>query len=166
MGATAVRSVSHQPKYMRLTFSLASFPSNRCYRALPLRRQIESIHMICNIISVVDDDPMVRDATVDLLNSYGYTALGFETAEAFLNSGEVPNTCCLITDQQLPGLSGTELQKYLCSAGYRTPIIFITAYPVPTIREGALAAGAIAYLTKPFDEAVLVDHLQSALSIR
>ena len=120
--------------------------------------------MICNIVSIVDDDPMVRDATVDLLNSYGYTALGFETAEAFLNSGEVPNTCCLITDQQLPGLSGTELQKHLCAAGYRTPIIFITAYPVPAVREGALAAGAIAYLTKPFDDAVLLGCLQSALS--
>jgi FixJ family two-component response regulator len=122
--------------------------------------------MICNIVSVVDDDPMVRDSTVDLLNSYGYTALGFETAEEFLNSGEVENTCCLITDQNLPGLSGTELQKYLCAAGYRTPIIFITGYPGATVREGALAAGAIAYLTKPFDDAVLVDHLQSALNTR
>ena len=120
--------------------------------------------MICNIVSVVDDDPMVRDSMVDLLNSYGYTALGFETAEDFVNSGEVKNTCCLITDQKLPGLSGTELQKYLHAAGYRTPIIFITGYPVPTVRERALAAGAIAYLTKPFDEAVLMDCLQTALS--
>jgi FixJ family two-component response regulator len=120
--------------------------------------------MICNIVSIVDDDPMVRDATVDLLNSYGYTALGFGTAEEFLNSGEVENTCCLITDQNLPGLSGTDLQKHLCAAGYRTPIIFITAYPVAAIRERALAAGAIAYLPKPFDEAVLMDCLQTALS--
>jgi FixJ family two-component response regulator len=120
--------------------------------------------MICNIVSIVDDDPMVRDSTVDLLNSYGYTALGFETAEKFLGSGEVANTCCLITDQQMPGLSGTELQKHLRAAGYRTPIIFITAYPLPAVREQALAAGAIAYLTKPFDEAVLVDFLQKALS--
>jgi FixJ family two-component response regulator len=120
--------------------------------------------MICNIVSVVDDDPMVRDSTVDLLNSYGYTALGFETAEEFLNSGEVANTCCLITDQNLPGLSGTELQSHLFAAGYRTPIIFITAYPGPTIRECALAAGAIAYLTKPFDDTALVSYLQAALS--
>jgi FixJ family two-component response regulator len=122
--------------------------------------------MISSIVSIVDDDPTVRDSTVDLLNSYGYTARGFETAEEFLNSGEVANTCCLITDQQMPGLSGTDLQKCLCAAGYRTPVIFITAYDVPAVRERALAAGAIGYLTKPFDEAVLMDCLQSALSAR
>jgi FixJ family two-component response regulator len=122
--------------------------------------------MICCIVSVVDDDPAVRDSTVDLLNSCGYTALGFETAEEFLNSGEVNNTYCLITDQQLPGLSGTDLQKYLCTEGYRTPVIFITAYDVPTVRERALVAGAIAYLTKPFDDDVLVDCLQRALNTR
>jgi FixJ family two-component response regulator len=122
--------------------------------------------MICSIVSIVDDDPVVRDSTVDLLNSCGYTALGFETAEGFINSGEVANTSCLITDQQLPGLSGTDLQSYLCAAGYRTPIIFITAHHVPTIRERALAAGAIAYLAKPFDDSVLLDYLQTALGAR
>ena len=84
----------------------------------------------------------------------------------FLNSGEVANTYCLITDQQLPGMSGTDLQKHLREAGYRTPVIFITAYLVPTVRERALAAGAVAFLTKPFDDAVLVDCLQNALSTR
>ena len=119
--------------------------------------------MICSIVSVVEDDPMVRDSTVDLLNSSGYTSLGFESVEEFVNSGEVANTYCLITDQQLPGLSGTDLQAYLRAAGYRTPVIFITAYDVPTVRERALAAGAIAFLTKPFDDAVLLDCLQGAL---
>jgi FixJ family two-component response regulator len=120
--------------------------------------------MICSIVSVVEDDPMVRDSTVDLLNSSGYTSLGFESVEEFVNSGEVANTYCLITDQQLPGLGGTDLQAYLRAAGYRTPVIFITAYDVPTVRERALAAGAIAFLTKPFDDAVLLDCLQGALS--
>src|SRR4051794_40860350 len=99
--------------------------------------------MICLVISIVDDDPIVRPATVDLLNSYGYTALGFETAEEFMNSGQVANTCCLITDQQLPGVSGTDLQECLRTTGFQTPVIFITAYPVPAVRERALAAGAI-----------------------
>ena len=120
--------------------------------------------MICTVVSIVDDDCLVRDATVDLLNSLGYTALGFESAEAFLDSGEVKNTCCLITDQQLPGLSGTELQKYLCGEGYRTPVIFITGFPEPIVRERAIGAGAIAFLTKPFEEAALVNSLQTALS--
>jgi FixJ family two-component response regulator len=120
--------------------------------------------MICNIVSVVDDDPMVRDSTVDLLNSMGYTALGFETAENFLDSGEVKNTYCLITDQNLPGLSGTELQKFLRAEGYRTPVIFITGYPSSTVRERALGDGAVAFLTKPFEEGVLINCLRSALS--
>jgi FixJ family two-component response regulator len=119
--------------------------------------------MICTIVSVVDDDPMVRDSTVDLLNSYGYTALGFQSAEEFMNSGEVANTYCLITDQQLPGVSGTDLQECLRATGFQTPVIFITAYPVPAIRERALAAGALAYLTKPFDDTVLLNYLQTAL---
>jgi FixJ family two-component response regulator len=122
--------------------------------------------MICNIVSIVDDDPMVRDSLVDLLNSLGYTALGFETAEEFLDSGEVKNTYCLITDQNLPGLSGTELQKYLRVEGYRTPVIFITAFPGPIVRERALGDGAVAFLTKPFEEGVLINCLQAALSTR
>jgi FixJ family two-component response regulator len=126
--------------------------------------RIESTRMICTIVSIVDDDRLVRDATVDLLNSLGYTALGFESAEKFLDSGEVKNTGCLITDQQLPGLSGTELQKYLCGEGYRTPVIFITGFPEPIVRERAIGAGAIAFLTKPFEEAALVNSLQTALS--
>ena len=122
--------------------------------------------MICNIVSIVDDDPMIRDALVDLLDSLGYTALAFETAEKFLDLDEVKSTYCLITDQQLPGLSGTELQKYLRDVGYRTPVIFITAFPEPTIRERALGNGAVAFLTKPFEEAVLINCLQTALNNR
>ena len=121
-------------------------------------------HMICNIVSVVDDDPMVRDSTVDLLNSMGFTALGFESAEQFVDSDEVKNTCCLITDQNLPGLSGIELQRYLRIEGYRTPVILITGFPEQILRERALVDGAVAYLTKPFDEAMLVNCLQSALA--
>jgi len=120
--------------------------------------------MICSIVSVVDDDPLVRDATVDLLNSLGFTALGFESAEHFVDSDEVKNTCCLITDQNLPGLSGTELQNYLRGEGYRTPVIFITGYPEQTVRMRALRNGAIAFLTKPFEETVLVNCLRTAIA--
>ena len=94
----------------------------------------------------------------------GFTTLGFESAEHFLDSDEVKNTCCLITDQNLPGLSGTELQKYLRVEGYRTPVIFITGFPERTVCERALGDGAIAFLTKPFEETVLVNCLQAALA--
>ena len=120
--------------------------------------------MICNIVSVVDDDPMARDSTVDLLNSMGFTAVGFESAEHFIDSEEVKNTCCLITDQNLAGLSGTELQYYLRTEGYRTPVIFITGFPEAAVRERALGDGAISFLIKPFEEAALVNCLQTALA--
>ena len=121
--------------------------------------------MLSILISIVDDDPVVREATADLLNSLGYTALSFESAEEFLDSGHIRSTGCLITDQQLPGLSGTELQTQLNADGYRTPVIFITAFPEPNVRKRALDAGAIAFLTKPFEQTDLVNSIKSALSI-
>ena len=84
---------------------------------------------VASMISIVDDDPLVRDATVDLLSSLGYPALAFETAEEFLNSGQVETTLCLITDQQLPGLDGLGLQNQLIADGSHVPVIFITAFP-------------------------------------
>ena len=122
--------------------------------------------MISSVVSIVDDDPMVRGATAYLLNSIGYTAKAFESAEQFLDSGQIMNTCCLITDQQLPGLSGTELQTQLRRDGYRTPVIFITGFPESQVRERALSAGAIAFLPKPFEQAALVRSLEVALHSR
>jgi FixJ family two-component response regulator len=121
--------------------------------------------MISILICIVDDDAAVRDATTDLLNSLGYTALGFVSAEQFLDSGHVQSTGCLITDQQLPGLTGMELQAQLRADGYQTPIIFITGFPEPHIRKKALESGAVAFLPKPFEQADLVMSLQSALNI-
>ena len=115
------------------------------------------------MISIVDDDPLVRGAIVDLLNSLGYPALAFETAEEFLNSGQVETTLCLITDQQLPGLDGLGLQNKLVSDGSHVEVIVITAFPDAHIRERAMKAGAIAFLAKPFEEADLVQAIQIAL---
>lgn len=125
----------------------------------------ESAEMISILICIVDDDAVVRDATADLLNSLGYAALGFVSAEQFLDSGRVQSTGCLITDQNLPGLSGLELQAQLRIDGYQTPIIFITGFPEPQIRSKALDAGAVAFLAKPFEQAELMRHIESVLSI-
>jgi len=119
--------------------------------------------MISILICIVDDDAVVRDATADLLNSLGYTALGFVSAEQFLDSDHIRSTGCLITDQQLPGLSGTELQAQLQADGYRTPVIFITGFPEPQIRKKALDAGAVAFLAKPFEQADLMRSVEAAL---
>lgn len=116
-----------------------------------------------DMISIVDDDPMVRDALCDLLNSLGYAVRSFETAEQFLDSSEVITAICVITDLNLPGLSGIELQRHLKKDGCPVPIIFITAFPDLKIKERALDDGAIAFLTKPFEDKALIDSLSAAL---
>jgi FixJ family two-component response regulator len=114
------------------------------------------------MISIVDDDPFVRQATDSLVQSMGYRSATFASAEEFLQSSYVHETACLITDVQMPGLSGVDLQRVLMSGGNRTPIIFITAYFDERIRRSVMEAGAIAYLSKPFDDEGLIERLQSA----
>jgi FixJ family two-component response regulator len=114
------------------------------------------------MISIVDDDEVVRAATADLVNSLGYEAQTFASAEQFLESGQVEHTSCIITDLQMPGLNGLELQSRLIAAGYRKPIIFITAFPTVGARERALEGGAIAFLNKPFREDSLIESLKRA----
>ncbi len=115
------------------------------------------------VISIIDDDPSVRKATDGLVRSLGYRSLTFASAEDFLQSDHIEDTSCVITDVQMPGLSGVELQSVLIARGARMPIIFITAYPEDRIRRSVLEAGAIGFLSKPFEEAVLIEHLQAAL---
>lgn len=117
------------------------------------------------MISIVDDDESARDGTKCLIRSLGHEAVTFSSAEEFLNSGRVKGTTCLIVDVQMPGLSGPELQDRLISDGYRTPVIFITAYPKEWVRERVLNAGAIGYLSKPFNEDCLIECLDKALNI-
>jgi FixJ family two-component response regulator len=116
------------------------------------------------MICIVDDDAFVRDATVDLLSSLGHAAAAFESAEKFLDSGHFTDTLCLILDQQLPGLNGLELQHQMFVDGHRAANIFITAFPDQKARECALRAGAVAYLTKPYEQDHLIAALHAALS--
>jgi FixJ family two-component response regulator len=114
-------------------------------------------------ISIVDDDEMVRDSTDSLIQSLGYRTLTFPSAEDFLGSGQVAETSCLITDVQMPGLSGLELQSRLRADGFSTPVIFVTAYPEDRFRDRALEGGAIGFLKKPFDEDCLLTCIDKAL---
>lgn len=118
------------------------------------------------VISIVDDDESVREATRGLVRSLGYRACTFSSAEEFLSSDSVQNTACLITDVQMPGLSGVELQRRLTADGLRIPIIFITAFPEAKLQARVLKAGAIGYLSKPFDENSLIGCLDTALKDR
>jgi FixJ family two-component response regulator len=113
------------------------------------------------LISIVDDDAMARDGIAELVGSLGYNAVTFTSAEHFLQSDVIAETVCLITDVQMPGLSGLELQEALQSRGHLMPVIVITAYPNEKQRTRALENGAVGYLSKPFDERSLVECLAS-----
>src|ERR1700690_1492442 len=115
------------------------------------------------LISIVDDDESQRESTEGLVRSLGYKAATFASAEEFLQSDSVDNTSCLITDVQMPGLSGIELQRGLIARGVEMPTIFITAFPEEGTRLRALTAGAFGYLGKPFSEESLIKCLDKAL---
>jgi FixJ family two-component response regulator len=115
------------------------------------------------VISIVDDDASVRVATDNLLRSLGYRAHTFASAEEFLRSAHFNDTSCVIADVQMPAVSGVELQALMLAQGHRVPFIFITAFPEETVRERAMKAGAICFLTKPFDRLTLIKCLDTAL---
>jgi FixJ family two-component response regulator len=114
------------------------------------------------VISVVDDDASVRAATVDLLDSAGLTCKAFASAEAYLASGWVERTSCLVLDVSMPGLTGIELQHRLVQSGLSIPVIFITAFPKERLRAAA-EPGAICCLLKPYTENELLRCIQIAL---
>ena len=115
------------------------------------------------VISIIDDDASVRAATDNLLRSLGYTVHTFASAEEFLQSAHFNGTSCVIADVQMPAMSGVDLQERLLTQGHRVPFIFITAFPEETIRARARNAGAICFLTKPFDRLTLIKCLDTAL---
>jgi CheY-like chemotaxis protein len=115
------------------------------------------------LISVVDDDESIRVATKALLRSLGWAVHTFASAEDFLHSPHVNDTSCLVVDVQMPGMSGIELQRVLTAWGHSTPTIFITAFPENRIRVQLLEAGAVCFLSKPFDEQSLIGCLDRAL---
>ncbi len=119
-----------------------------------------------HVIAIVDDDESFRRATTSFVRSLGYTALQFASAEAFLKSDRLHDTDCLISDVQMPGMNGIELQSKLLVQGYRLPIIFVTAFAEMRVRAQALGAGAICFLAKPFGDEELIACLNEALAAR
>ena len=115
------------------------------------------------LIAVVDDDDALRNSLDDLLQSVGFRVQGFASAEAFLQAQPAPETACLLLDVRLPGMNGLELQRQLGVMHWRIPIIFVTAYADDDVRAHALAAGAIAVLSKPCREADLLHAIDAAL---
>ena len=117
------------------------------------------------LIAIVDDDELARDGMRDLVESFGYATATFTSAEHFLQSAVIAQATCLITDLQMPGQSGLELQEALRSRGYQMPVILVTAYPNDKDRTRALNNGAVDFLSKPFDDTWLMECLTDAIKL-
>ncbi len=115
------------------------------------------------LIAIVDDDEAVREATKSLVRSVGYNASTFGSADEFLESEQVHDTSCLVTDLQMPGLSGIELQDHLVARGHCIPTIVMTGYPDDSVRARAMKAGAVGFLSKPFMDDELIACIDKAL---
>jgi FixJ family two-component response regulator len=116
------------------------------------------------IVAIIEDDESYRVAVQRLLKSAGLLVQSFDSAEAFLNSGQQHETGCLISDIRMPGMSGLELQSKLNSDHCSIPTIFITAHGDEKMRMQAMRGGAVTFLTKPFDGEALLDFVRLALN--
>ena len=115
------------------------------------------------LISVVEDDQPFRESMRKLMTVLGYTVQAFSSATEFLKSPLLTETACLVTDVQMPEMSGVELHRHLIDRGQVIPTILVTAYPDETARNRALKDGVVCYLSKPVDDEHLERCLRSAL---
>lgn len=115
------------------------------------------------MVAVIEDDESYRVAVNRLLKSAGLSVQSFDSAEAFLNSGQQNEAGCLITDIRMPGMSGLELQSKLNSDHCSIPTIFITAHGDEKMRLQAMRGGAVKFLTKPFEGEILLEAVRVAL---
>jgi FixJ family two-component response regulator len=116
-----------------------------------------------SLVSVVEDDPFFRQSMRRLMRSLGHPVEVFSSAAEFLASPRCLETTCLISDVQMPAMSGLELHRSLVDAGHAIPTILVTAYPNDADRARALNAGVVCYLAKPIDETHLTRCLREAL---
>jgi FixJ family two-component response regulator len=114
------------------------------------------------IVATVDDDRRVRESVQSVLESAGYEAVTFESAETFLLSGALSRVACVIADVRLPGMDGTELQRRIRQERHTLPVIIITAHDDHDVRRQALRDGAVAFLVKPFDGGELLEQVARA----
>jgi FixJ family two-component response regulator len=117
------------------------------------------------LIAVVDDDASIRLATDSLLRSRGYAVCTFASPADFLQSAELKETECVVTDVRMPVMGGIELQAILRARGSTVPFVFITAFPEEIVRVRAMNGGATCFLTKPFDGPSLIKYVEAALDM-
>ena len=113
-------------------------------------------------IVVVDDDPSVRRGLERLLKSAGYRVTSFASVQDMLTGADLDSTDCLVLDVRMPGPSGLELQAALAHEGMRVPIVFISGHGDVQMAVRAMKAGAVDFLSKPFDAEELFDAVEQA----
>lgn len=116
------------------------------------------------IVYVVDDDQGMLDSTVWLLESIGLRALPFTSGQAFLDANPQHNNACVILDVRMPGMGGLNVQETLRARGLDLPIIFVSGHADVPIVVRAFRAGAVDFIEKPYNEQLLLDSVQQALS--
>jgi len=113
-------------------------------------------------IAIVDDHESVRNAVGSLLRSYGYTTTVFDCAESLLAGPALDTYQCIVSDLQMPGMSGLDLLETMRRDGSATPVIMLTAFPEAVVRQRALQSGASCFLGKPFQANDLVRCIRQA----
>ena len=116
------------------------------------------------VVFIVDDDPSVRKSLTRVVKSAGYTVESFESARKFMARERVGGPCCVVLDVRMPDLTGLELQQALAGSGHRMPIVFITGHGNISMSVTAMKAGAVDFLTKPFDADSLLDAIRRAVA--
>ena len=114
------------------------------------------------VVATVDDDHRVRESLRNILESAGYGAVTFGSAEEFLRSGALASVTCVIADVRLPGMDGTQLQRRIRQERRQLPVIFVTAHDDDDVRRRAMREGAVAFMVKPFDGGELLAHVAQA----
>ena len=117
------------------------------------------------MVSIVDDDDLVRSAIQGLLRSEGLQAETFGTTQQFLSSKRPDGPSCLVLDVRLPGVNGLDFQRQLADSGVRIPIIFITGHGDIPMSVKAMKSGAVEFLTKPFRDEDLLNAIHQALDL-
>ena len=117
------------------------------------------------LVSIVDDDEIMRQSLPSLVSKFGFSVRTFTSAEQFLASDCVGQTKCLILDIALPGMSGPDLKRELARRGHKISIIFITGQRDQDLRRQLLADGAVECLFKPFSATALREALNTALGV-
>ncbi|MFB6417700.1 response regulator transcription factor [Bradyrhizobium tunisiense] len=115
------------------------------------------------LISIIDDDEHVRQSLQALVESVGYCARLFDSGESFLASGTLAETSCVVSDIQMPGMTGVALAEQLARSGDRTPVILISAYATDDMLRGITGPCVAAVLPKPLQPNALIETIKRAL---